>query len=111
MEIENTLLDREMHNALSEYISHLYKCLEKNTYSANRYSFESHVGRKYIHVILNTGSHRSSHSWICIQDTAKFRRGTILKSNTWKAPATNFGRGDVFSPNTYENRADWTGVS
>ncbi len=111
MEIENTNLDREIHNALNEYIAFLYKKLDANSYAGQRYSFESEVGRKYIHVILNTASQRSSHSWICIQDTAKFRRGTILKSATWKGPATNFGRGDIFSPNTYENRADWTGVS
>lgn len=114
--------DREMYNALTEYLTLLYKkneawlvaLYQKNPERGreviNKVAFETVIGRNYVHVIRNDGGSRCSHSWVVLKDTKKFKRGTILKSATWKAPATNFGRGDIFEPKTYLERADWTGI-
>ena len=40
------------------------------------------------------------------KDGAKFKRGDILKAATWKAPATNHARGNIF---TGFSGVQWTG--
>lgn len=59
-------------------------------------------GLKYIKVI--TGLH--VHSFIVKKDTNKFKCGDILMAASWKAPATNFARGNIFE--SYKVR--WSGV-
>jgi len=61
------------------------------------------VGRKYIKVISN----RSAHSFICLQDSSKFRKGDILMA-AGLGPATNFARGNVVARNFANTR--WTGA-
>ena len=39
---------------------------------------------------------------------SKFKAGDILKAASWKAPATNFVRGNLFEK-TFD-RVRWTGV-
>lgn len=63
-------------------------------------------GRKYIKVIAGT----SVHSFIVLKQDRKWGAGDILKAATWAAPATNFSRGNVFQPATYQNRVRWTGA-
>lgn len=67
----------------------------------NRLRFE--VGQKYIKVINGT----SVHSFILLEDGPKFKKGDILKPASWKAPATNFARGNIFG--AYKVR--WMGAS
>ena len=64
-----------------------------------RYEF----GNKYIKVITKN----SVHSFIVIKDTPKFKRGDILMAKSWKAPATNFARGNILT--TFNVR--WTGAA
>jgi hypothetical protein len=66
-------------------------------------SIRYEVGSKYIKVVSNN----SAHSFIVKKD-GKFKRGDILKANSWKAPATNFARGNVLSEQ-YGTIA-WTGA-
>ena len=61
-------------------------------------SFE--VGRNYIKVCTGRkGEGRSVHSFVCLRDTGKFKKGDILKAAGWSAPAKNFSRGNVMAGN------------
>jgi len=61
------------------------------------------VGSKYIKVITEN----SVHSFIVRNKTDKFKPGDILKAASWKAPAKNFARGNIFDK-TFD-RIRWTG--
>lgn len=63
-----------------------------------RYEF----GKKYIKVIDRT----SVHSFIVMNDDGKFKRGDILKPASWRTPARNFARGNIFGEYTIR----WTGA-
>ena len=66
-------------------------------------------GNKYIKIVHESaGGSRSVHCFVVAKDTAKFKRGDILKSATWKAPATNFKRGNVLTGDLDCIR--WTGA-
>jgi hypothetical protein len=62
------------------------------------------VGSKYIKII--TGS--SVHSFIVRNDNGKFKAGDILKAASWRAPAKNFARGNIFDGTL--DRVRWTGA-
>jgi hypothetical protein len=69
------------------------------------------VGSTYIKVIESrNGQSRSVHSFIVNKAGKKFPVGTILKAASWKAPATNFGRGNIADVASYKNRLQWTGI-
>jgi hypothetical protein len=54
-------------------------------------------GNKYLKVMTGKqGGHHSVHSFICMNDMGKFTKGDILKAASWKAPARNFARGNLF---------------
>ena len=59
-------------------------------------------GRKYIRVF----DRGSAHSFIVMKDEGKFKRGDILKCASWRSPATNFSRGNIFGEYTIR----WTGA-
>lgn len=63
------------------------------------------VGSKYVKVVTNGGAH----SFIVIKADGKFAVGDILKAATWKAPATNFARGNVLTGDL--SRVTWTGAA
>lgn len=61
-------------------------------------------GSRYLRTVtVSTGGSRSSHSFIVIKDHDGFRCGDILKAASWKAPARNFIRGNVFNPESYRH--------
>jgi hypothetical protein len=62
-------------------------------------------GTKYIKVV----SGRSVHSFIVIKPDAKFKFGDILKAASWKAPATNFARGNILLGDF--SSVTWTGAA
>jgi hypothetical protein len=90
---------------VKSYVEHLQNNYNLRGYSNKEYYFE--LGRKYIHVIMKDNQ-RCSHSWIMMEDDKKFKRGDILKSAGWKAPARNFSRGNVLSGNF--KHIQWAGI-
>jgi len=64
------------------------------------------IGSKYIKVITAHGPSRSVHSFIVREDGPKFKKGDILKSATWNAPAKNQARGNIFG----QYHISWTGA-
>lgn len=71
------------------------------------YTFEK--GSSYVKIVTSDkdGSSRSVAGFVALKD-GKFPAGTILKAAGWKAPATNFSRGDIFDSKTWNYR--WTGI-
>ena len=65
------------------------------------------VGSKYIKVITGR-EQRSVHSFICLKDNGKFKKGDILKAAGWSSPARNFARGNVIAKQFGQTR--WTGA-
>ena len=107
-----TQLHENLDIGLQEYVSHLQA--DYDSKGGNQFiEFKYELGRKYIHVIMNhigqfSIGQSSSHSWIMIDDDKKFKRGDILKSASWRAPARNFMRGNVLR-GTFKN-IRWSGV-
>jgi hypothetical protein len=102
----------ELDLSIQEYVQHLQN--DYNSKGGNQFiEFSYELGRKYVHVIMNhvgqfSANQRSSHSWILINDDKQFKQGEILKSASWKAPARNFGRGNVLTGDYKQIR--WCGV-
>ena len=71
----------------------------------NSVTFE--VGSKYVKVITGR-EQRSVHSFICLKDNGKFKKGDILKAAGWSAPARNFARGNVMTKQY--GATTWTGA-
>lgn len=67
-------------------------------------SIRVEAGNKYLKVIAGS----SVHSFVCLQDNGKFKRGDILKPASWRGPATNFARGNVLDGTL--DRVRWTGA-
>jgi hypothetical protein len=97
---------------LKLYVAHLQA--DYDSRSSNQFiEFHYECGRKYVHVIMRhigqfSSGQRSSHSWIMIDNDKKFKRGDILKSASWRAPARNFSRGNVLCGG-YKH-IQWAGV-
>lgn len=58
----------------------------------------------------DNGSSSSAVGFIVKKANKKFVIGDILKANSYRAPATNFARGNLFDGYN-ESRIQWTGVS
>ena len=64
------------------------------------------VGNKYLKVIIKG----SVHSFIVVSSTYKFKVGDILMAKSYKAPATNFARGNILDPKFDFTKVRWMGV-
>jgi len=67
--------------------------------------FDVRPGNKYIKIINRGGVW----GFICLYDDHKFKRGDILKSASFNAPARNFARGNLFKRGSY--KAVWSGAN
>jgi hypothetical protein len=108
-----------MENEIKTYLAHIaikfelrYKLSDiksKEYYELATKEFRENLkvvkGTKYTKVVKGG----SVHSFIVMEDTKDFKKGDILKAASWKAPAKNFSRGNVYDVTSYIN-VDWTGA-
>ena len=64
------------------------------------------VGSKYVKVLIKG----SVHSFIVAKPMCKFKVGDILMAKSFKAPATNFARGNILDPNFDFTKVRWAGA-
>jgi len=73
--------------------------------SVDKFGVEFEPGSKYVKIVtISGGGSRSVHSFV------EKANGVIWRAASWKAPARNFPRGNVFDASTYLNRLQWTGI-
>lgn len=75
-----------------------------------KYDVEFEIGSKYTRIVkINNGGSRSCGGFVVTTKKHKeFQFGDLLKSASWKAPATNFTRGNVFD--LEDKKTHWTGI-
>ena len=82
------------------------KFLKEIDGSKDKFGIEFEAGSKYVKIVsISGGGSRSVH---CFVEKAN---GNILRAASWKSPARNFIRGNVYDQTSYINRVRWTGVS
>ncbi len=105
-------IPQERLDAYKAFLEEDYKRWTKSdkNYGGFRVFFE--IGNKYIKVLADDGkgNNTHAHSFIVNKATDKFPVGTILKAASWKAPATNFGRGDLLTWSFVHSRIRWSGI-
>lgn len=72
--------------------------------TTDRYNVEFEIGSKYVKVVLVSWGSRSVHSFV------EKKSGSIWRAASWKSPARNFVRGNIFDMSSYINRVSWTGI-
>jgi hypothetical protein len=72
----------------------------------DKFGVEFAPGKKYVRIDTISGG--GSRSTFCFVEK---ENGNIWRAASWKAPARNFVRGNVFDQASYIDRVRWTGVS
>jgi hypothetical protein len=62
------------------------------------------AGKRYLRIVSYSTGSRCSFAFV---DTTN---GDVLKSASWKKPATNFPRGNIYDAQNGTGRVRWTGV-
>ena len=75
-------------------------------YPEDKFGVEFDIGKKYVKVVSISGG--GSRSVFCF---VEILNGNIWRAASWKAPARNFVRGNVFDQKSYIDRIRWTGIS
>ena len=74
--------------------------------STDKFGVEFEPGSKYVKIVtISAGGSRSVHSFV------EKANGVIWRAASWKAPAKNFARGNVFDAESYLKRLAWTGIA
>ena len=82
------------------------KFLKEIDGSVDKFGVEFEAGTKYVKIVsISGGGSRSVH---CFVEKAN---GNIWRAASWKSPARNHIRGNVFDQASYIDRISWTGVS
>ena len=113
LNVDRAALDAYIAAAKADYVAWWGARKDEDSVKAmiEEFDITYEVGNTYIKVVESRhGAHRSVHSFIVNKATKKFPVGTILKAASWKAPATNFARGNVNYPASYADRVRWTGI-
>lgn len=71
--------------------------------------FEAMLGNRYARIVRTVwiGSGRASRCAYCFID---LKNGDMLRTGTWKAPAKNAVRGNIFAPDFGLSRCDVSGL-
>lgn len=81
-------------------------CADAGISDIGKFGIEFEPGSKYVKVVkVSSGGSRSVHSFV------EKETGNIWKAASWKAPAKNFVRGNVYDAGSYTNRLEWTGIA
>jgi hypothetical protein len=72
----------------------------------DKFGVEFAPGKKYVRIDTISGG--GSRSTFCFVEK---ENGNIWRAASWRAPARNFVRGNVFDQASYIDRVRWTGVS
>ncbi len=96
-------IDKYLNAIISDYENYSEMTeIRKQMAKEFRENLRYEIGNKYLKVIKKD----SVHSFVVLKETNKFAVGDILMAKSYKAPATNFARGNIFSG--YNVR--WTGA-
>lgn len=77
---------------------------QRNPSSQDKYQVEFDEGKKYVKVVMVSWGSRSVHSFV------EKATGLVWRAKSWKAPARNFPRANIFDQGSYVNRISWTGI-
>jgi hypothetical protein len=66
---------------------------------------EAMKGQRFIRLVSTDGTSRSAFGFV------DKTNGNVLKANSWKQPAQNFARGNIFDEKKGCGRIRWTGVA
>ena len=75
-------------------------------YPQDKFGVEFDEGKKYVKVVSISGG--GSRSVFCFVEK---ENGNIWRAASWKAPARNFVRGNIYDQASYADRIRWTGIS
>lgn len=104
---EKELLIKQL-NILADIMTENYKLSSPKILEESDYKVSFEFGNKYIKIIKSFFGSSSCAGFIVCSHNAKFPYGTLLKSASFKAPALNFSRGNIFElDNKY---VPWTGI-
>lgn len=68
------------------------------------------IGKKYVKIIAGAfSSYGRAWGFVALEDFGKFKRGDILKANSWNHPALNQPRGNIFN-DLKEQKISWLGT-
>ncbi len=118
MKNQEITIQHEENHTQEKFLECLNQLAEIMKADYNKFAGESETykisfdfrGSKYVRVIAETYGSQSAAGFIVMShNDKKFPYGTMLKAQTWKAPATNFGRGNIF--NLDGKTVPWTGIS
>ena len=78
---------------------------------AFRLGLKYKIGKKYAKIIAGAfSSHGRAWGFVALEDFGKFKRGDILKANSWNNPALNQARGNIFN-DLKEQKISWLGTA
>jgi hypothetical protein len=82
--------------AISSLIDHLYTLRAKSSTASLKYDYYIEEGNKYARIVSQGDTQRSAVGFIVLKPVKNFVEGDILMAASWKAPATNFARGNIY---------------
>lgn len=104
-------LSPTLDRAITRYLkacAHDYLLCHPTVVPDRQPSYRLDVGRKFVRIWrLFPGMAPSAHAFVNVRHP-KFAEGDLLMAATWRGPALNQSRGNVFHPESYT--AQWYGV-